>query len=132
MPVETTTTTDQSNETDLASALQQYLQTVSKDKKQAAQGELAKFMRWIGGDRHIGSLAPPEIGEYSEFVSAGGTAPAAMERLAIVKQFLAYLKKKGIIETSLAQHLRLRKGRTNPERAKLSRENFFHILFFSL
>lgn len=46
-----------------------------------------------------------------------GTAPDAVARLEIVKKFLGYLKKQGVIEVSLAQHLRLRKGRTSTARS---------------
>ena len=98
MAAEPSVTTQEATDIDLASALQQYMQTVPQDDKQSSQSELAKFSRWVGGDRPISSLAPPEIGEYSDFVSAGGTAPAATERLGVVKGFLAYLKKKGMVE----------------------------------
>jgi transcription elongation factor GreA len=89
------------------------MQTVPENDKQQAQAELAKFSRWVGSDRLISTLAPPEIGDYSDIVSARGTAPGATERLAAVKLFLAYLKKNGFIETGLAQHLRVRKGRSS-------------------
>lgn len=121
MAAEPSVTTEEATDIDLASALQQYMQTVSQDEKQSSQSELAKFARWVGGDRTLSSLAPPEIGEYSDFVSAGGTAPAATERLGVVKGFLAYLKKKGMVQISLAQHLRLRKGRTIAGRIRSSR-----------
>jgi transcription elongation factor GreA len=123
LAAELSVNTEEATDIDLASALQQYMQTVPDDDKQSSQSELAKFARWVGGDRAISSLAPPEIGEYSDFVSAGGTAPAATERLGIVKLFLAYLKKKGMVETGLAQHLRLRKGRSIAGHARSSRES---------
>lgn len=103
---------------DLTTALQWYMQTVPADSKQQSQSELARFMRWVGPSRKVTSLAPPEIGEYSDLVSARGTAPDAVDRLSVVKAFLAYLKKQGLIETSLAQHLRLRKGRSTSGKAK--------------
>lgn len=106
-------TTDSNVDLQLTSALAEYIQTVSEDDKKHAQVELAKFSRWVGLDRLVSTLAPPEIGEYSDIVSARGTAPGATERLAAVKLFLAYLKKNGFIETGLAQHLRVRKGRTS-------------------
>ena len=100
-------------ELQLTSALAEYIQTVPENDKKQAQAELAKFSRWVGSDRLVSTLAPPEIGEYSDIVSARGTAPGATERLAAVKLFLAYLKKNGFIETGLAQHLRVRKGRSS-------------------
>ncbi len=112
MATETGVATETTSELQLTTALAEYMQTVSDADKKQAQTELAKFSRWVGSDRLISSLAPPEIGEYSDIVSARGTAPGATERLAAVKAFLAYLKKSGIIETGLAQHLRVRKGRS--------------------
>jgi len=94
-------------------ALAEYIQTVSDDDKQKAQPELARFSRWVGPNRLVSALAPPEIGEYGDIVSARGTAPDAAERLAAVKAFLAYLKKQGHINVGLAQHLRVRKARAS-------------------
>ncbi len=113
MATETGVATDTTVELQLTSALAEYLQTVPENDKKQAQAELAKFSRWVGSDRLVSTLAPPEIGEYSDIVSARGTAPGATERLAAVKLFLAYLKKNGFIETGLAQHLRVRKGRSS-------------------
>ena len=113
MATETSVATDATVELQLTSALAEYIQTVPENDKKQAQAELAKFSRWVGSDRLISTLAPPEIGEYSDIVSARGTAPGATERLAAVKLFLAYLKKNGFIETGLAQHLRVRKGRSS-------------------
>ena len=106
----------------LTAALAEYMQTVPTSEKQQAQSELAKFSRWVGGDRDISSLAPPEIGEYSDVVSARGTAPDASERLAVVKLFLTYLKKQGYIDTGLSQHLRVRRGRGANKATKSSTE----------
>jgi transcription elongation factor GreA len=101
------------NNLQLSDALSAYMQTVKDGERQQAQSELAKFSRWVGADRLVSSLAPPEIGEYGDTVSARGTAPDAAERLAAVKGFLAYLKKQGHVDISLAQHLRVRKARAS-------------------
>lgn len=114
---------DSVKDSTLATALQQYIQTVSLDDRNQCQAELARFARWAGPDRKISSLAPPEIGDYSDLVSARGTAPDATERLSIVKTFLAYMKKQGMIEVGLAQHLRVRKGRSSSNRSRASTEN---------
>lgn len=92
-------------------ALRDYTLTIAEDDRPAASAELGRFVRWLGNDRSLDSLAPPEIGDYSDHIGAHGTAPDAVDRLAIVKLFLAHLKKKGHIEVNLAQHLRLRRGR---------------------
>ena len=95
----------------VAEALKEYTATVAEDDRPSASAELGRFSRWLGHDRTLGSLAPPEIGDYSDHIGAHGTAPDAVDRLAVVKLFLAHLKKKGHIDVNLAQHLRLRRGR---------------------
>lgn len=95
----------------VAEALRDYTTTISDEDRPSASAELGRFVRWLGNDRQLGSLAPPEIGDYSDHIGAHGTAPDAVDRLAVVKLFLAHLKKKGHISVNLAQHLRLRRGR---------------------
>ena len=98
-------------------AFQTYVRQLPQDVKRAAQPEIAKFVRWIGGQRTINTLIPSEIGEYNEVFGARTATRDATERLSAVKLFLAFLKKKGHIEINLAQHLRLRKSRTAASRA---------------
>ncbi|MBI4306071.1 MAG: GreA/GreB family elongation factor [Chloroflexi bacterium] len=97
-----------------------YLRDVAPEDRKTVQAELSRFLRWVGADRKVATLAAPEIGEYSDLVSARGTAPDAVGRLEIVKKFLGFLKKQGLVEVSLAQHLRLRKGRASSGRKKQS------------
>lgn len=103
----------------LNQALVFYLREIAAADRKTVQAELSRFLRWVGGDRKVVTLSAPEIGEYSDLVSARGTAPDAVGRLEIVKKFLGFLKKQGLVEVSLAQHLRLRKGRVNSGRKKL-------------
>lgn len=91
---------------------QNYVRQLPDDTKQQAQPEIAKFVRWVGGEREVGSLTASEIGEFSDAIASRTSSAGASERAAHVKQYLAYLKKKGIIAVNLAQHLRLRKSRT--------------------
>jgi transcription elongation factor GreA len=92
-------------------ALRYYTATIAENERPSANAEIGRFVRWLGNDRSLDSLAPPEIGDYSDHIGAHGTAPDAVDRLAVVKLFLAHLKKKGYIDVNLAQHLRLRRGR---------------------
>jgi transcription elongation factor GreA len=103
----------------LSGAFQVYVQQMPDDNKRFAQPEIAKFVRWLGPDRVIGTLSASEIGEYSELQTARSASVDAQERLSTVKLFLTYLKKSGMIETNLAQHLRVRKSRTSASRARL-------------
>ncbi|MDA1279635.1 MAG: GreA/GreB family elongation factor [Chloroflexi bacterium] len=101
----------------LNEAFQTYVRQLPQDAKKAAQPEIAKFVRWIGGKRTIDTIIPSEIGEYNEVFGARTATRDATERLSAVKLFLAFLKKKGHIEVNLAQHLRLRKSRTSASKA---------------
>ena len=98
-------------------AFQTYVRQLPQDAKRSAQPEIAKFVRWMGGQRTIDTLIPSEIGEYNEVFGASTATRDATERLSAVKLFLAFLKKKGHIEINLAQHLRLRKSRTAASKA---------------
>jgi transcription elongation factor GreA len=100
----------------LNDALVLYMREIAPEDRKRVQAELSRFLRWVGPDRKVASLAAPEIGEYSDLVSARGTAPDAVTRLEVVKKFLGYLKKQGMVDVSLAQHLRLRKGRSGAGR----------------
>jgi transcription elongation factor GreA len=102
----------------LSEAFQVYVQQMPQEAKQAAQPEIAKFVRWLGAERQISSIAASEIGEYSEMQTARSASADAQERLTTVKTFLAYLKKSGAIETNLAQHLRVRKSRAASSRTR--------------
>jgi transcription elongation factor GreA len=105
----------------LSEAFQVYVQQMPEDSKQAAQPEIAKFVRWLGPDRTINSISASEIGEYSEMQTTRSTSTDAQERLATVKLFLTFLKKSGSVETNLAQHLRVRKSRVAANRTRSTR-----------
>ena len=110
----------QKEETSLSlnKAFQTYVRQMPKETKKAAQPEIAKFVRWLGGDRLINSIVPSEIGEYNDIFGAKTATRDATERLSAVKLFLTFLKKKEHININLSQHLRLRKSRVSA--AKLS------------
>ncbi len=118
-------TTDTTGEPDgpmtLSAAFQVYVQQMPEDAKQAAQPEIAKFVRWLGAEREIASISASEIGEYSEQQTARSTSVEAQERLSTVKTFLTFLKKSGSVETNLAQHLRVRKSRAATSRTRSTR-----------
>ena len=74
--------------------------------------ELYKFVNWCGPDRAFAEISAPEVGEYADQVAGTGTTPQAAERLRLIRGFLSYAKKKGLVEKNLAQHVRIRKART--------------------
>lgn len=83
-----------------------------EDNHESVQRELFRFVHWCGLERPFLEIEPPEIGDYADQVAGTGTTPRAAERLQIVRQFLAYARKKGLIDRNLATHVRVRKSRT--------------------
>ena len=86
----------------------------SKDKQDETHKELYRFVHWCGTGKTISGLSPVEIAGYADHVGGSGTTPQAAERLQVVKAFLSYAKKKGIIDKSLAQHVRIPKSKVRP------------------
>ena len=112
---------EQKEETSLSlnKAFQTYVRQMPQETKKAAQPEIAKFVRWLGGDRLINSIVPSEIGEYNDIFGAKTATRDATERLSAVKLFLTFLKKKEHININLAQHLRLRKSRVSAAKVSI-------------
>ncbi len=107
---------------------QAYVRQLPDDTKQQAQPEIAKFVRWVGGEREVGSLTASEIGEFSDAIASRTSSAGAAERAQHVKQYLAFLKKKGIISVNLSQHLRLRKSRTAMSVGRASRDSIGRVV----
>lgn len=83
----------------------------AKDSDQSLHRELTKFIKWCGPNRSFTDISPSEIGDYAEQVGGTGTTPLATERLQVVRGFLSYARKQGLIEVNLAQHVRIRKAK---------------------
>ena len=84
----------------------------TKEVQEDLQKQLMRFGQWCGPERKLSDLEPSEIGLYAEQSNGTGNGIQTAERLQEVKKFLAFAKKKGMIEQNLAQHLRIRKPRT--------------------
>ena len=96
----------------LADALSHYFSTLAPDRSANANQDLLRFGRWYGWERSLVGLTPPEVAKYAEETLTGGGE--AQGHLAAVKQFLVFLKRKGIVEFSLAPHVKLpRAGRAS-------------------
>ncbi len=93
----------------LSEAVTTFLATLSPEQKQESQQELNRFVRWYGAERPITGLIAREIGNYGDNVSSFVANP--VKKLEPVRSFLAYAKKKKLIEISLAPHLRVSKGK---------------------
>ena len=94
----------------LTEALTKFV-TVKKDSKKDAENhhELGRFVAWCGRGRAVDEVSPAEVAEYAHQIGRGGAESAL--RLSPVKSFLTFWKQEGWIETSLAAHLRISRGR---------------------
>lgn len=66
------------------------------------QGEIHKFLRWLGLRRRVGDIGPLDIASYGE-QSTPSEAKA-------VKSFLAYLHKRRLTSSNLSVHLHVKKA----------------------
>ncbi len=94
----------------LGEAANRFLAGLSAEERGQIQSEVYKFVRWYGWGRLLSSLSAPEIANYAERLSLSDTE--YMKKLELVRAFLAYTKKEGLSQNSLATHLKAKKGKT--------------------
>ncbi len=96
------------NDPSLAEAVTSFLSTLTPEQKQQSQQALNRFVHWYGGARLISELKGKEVAEYSDSVASQG---GSGQKLEPVKDFLTFARKKGMLKTNLAAHLRLTRTR---------------------
>lgn len=97
----------------LTDALSQFVldKKNSRSAKKSMDGhqEIIRFIEWYGRDRKIGDLAPSLVEDYAkEFAQRGADA---QKKLLPLKDFLAFMHKRGWTEQPLATHLRAIRSR---------------------
>ena len=105
----------------LSEAITQYLAASGHKLDAYAHQELHRFGRVIGLGKAVDGLAPPDVADYAEeVVAAGGDVHG---RLGPVKDFLAFLKRKGHTrQHSLSAHVRI--PRASVRAAAVARQSF--------
>src|SRR3990172_2749876 len=93
----------------LSEAVGSYLSDLSPEAKKASQAEVSSFARWFGKERPIGGLAPAEIESFAERLSVSDAD--YLRKMALIKAFLVYAKKKNWTSTNLSVHLKPKKGK---------------------
>lgn len=82
-----------------------YLQGSAQKLDAYAHQELNRFARAIGPEKLVADLTPPQVAKYAEtVVISGGDVHG---RLGPVKEFLAFLHKKGMSSHSLSAHVKI-------------------------
>ena len=104
----------------LTEAVTMFISTLSPEQKQISQQELNKFIRWFGGERRVRELNAREIGDYGDSLSSHVTDKA--NKVEPVRSFLSFIKKKKFVDTSLAPHLRISKGKEGKPKKIVTRE----------
>jgi transcription elongation factor GreA len=90
----------------LEEAALSFLTTLSSQERKEKQQEVNRFVLWYGKERPIDQITALEVANYAERV--GASTGDAVKKLEPVKAFLSYVKKEGLVKTSLAPHLRVR------------------------
>jgi transcription elongation factor GreA len=85
----------------------QFILTLPSEERLRAQQEVYKFVRWYGEKRPLIGLTIPEVANYAEQITFSTTE--VVEKLGIIKTFLAYAHKQGLTRTNLAVHLKSKK-----------------------
>jgi transcription elongation factor GreA len=91
----------------LGEAATQFLLKLSSEERLKAQQEVYKFVRWYGEKRPLSGLTIPEVANYAEQITSSTTE--VVEKLGVIKTFLAYAHKQGFTKTNLAVHLKSKK-----------------------
>ena len=103
----------------LQEAVGTYVGTLSSnDDYVRLHKELYRFVHWCGPQRSLEDITPPEIGNYAEQQGGTGTSPQAAARLQIIRTFLRYARKKGLITQNLAVHVRVRRSKSRAKDAQ--------------
>ena len=92
----------------------------TKESQSKAQQHLMRFVQWCGPERALANINPSEVDEFGERAVGTSGGSHAVERLQGIRKFLAFARKKGLIDQNLAQHLRIRKGKSRSLRNAVS------------
>lgn len=109
-------TQEAENSRTLLEAVSFYVESLkAKEDNEMTHRELHKFVQWCGPDKDFSEVRPSEIGEYADQMGGTGTTPQATERLQVIRTFLTFVRKQGIIDVNLAQHVRIRKAKSRAQ-----------------
>ena len=97
----------------LGEAASRFLAKLPPEERGASQQEVYRFVRWYGWGRSLAGLRAPEVAKYAEQLSLSDTD--YVKKLELIRAFLVYAKKEGWTNTSLATHLKTKKGKAQPQ-----------------
>lgn len=104
----------------LGDASGKYLSSLKAAKMAASQAEVGKFVRWFGKERPFSVMTPAEVESYAERISASDAE--YLDKLGLVRAFLAYGHKNGWTESNLGNHLKAKRGKLRSRSSAKKRE----------
>jgi len=97
----------------VSQAARHFAHTLPGDQQTYVQ-EAFRFARWVGEERPVAEIRPPDVEAYVE--SFGVNSPNATSRAEALKSFLTYAHKQKLMPDKLVTHVRVR--RTAAARAR--------------
>ncbi len=86
-----------------------FLAALPPEVRKEQQLPLNRFVRWMGRERSLRELTPPNVAAFAESALASGITDGT-RLLQPVRDFLAYAKKEGLTSSNLATHIKLPKA----------------------
>ena len=113
--------TNQEADPTLAGAAELFLNSLGT-RRGEAQRDVSKFLRWFGRDRALGALTPPDLESYAD--AATTSVVGGDQHIRMVRAFLTFARKKGLVSANLAIHLKVHRvtRRRDPQRRPASSE----------
>src|SRR4030042_1246197 len=96
----------------LGEAVVLYLGKLSPKVRDNSQPEVYRFARWYGWESPFSRLAGPAVASYAEQLNVSDIDYE--KKFGILRTFLAYAKKAGWSQTTLATHLKTTQGKFGP------------------
>ena len=93
----------------VAEAAACFIESIGAEERESFQQTINHFARWFGKDRAFCEIMPPEIANYAERLSISDAE--YNRKLEIIRIFLVYAKKEGLIKTNLSTHLKSKKSK---------------------
>ena len=98
--------TNQEADSTLAAAAELFLNFLGT-RRGEAQRDVSKFLRWFGQDRSLKSLMPPDLESYA--AAATTSVVGGDVHIRVVREFLTFARKKGLVSANLGTHLKVRR-----------------------
>ena len=86
----------------LTEAAEAFLSHLPLEERGRIQGEISKFVRWLGSSRQLKDVSPMDVASYGEQIIPSAAKP--------IRSFLTYIRKRGFTTISLATHLKTKKA----------------------